>query len=108
MVATHFEDRLQLEVILPQQFQRMWGGTRALTPERALLIAVLWQAAEDLRTHGNVRRAQSRVLYRNAFRWVASDDRSWPYSFLNVCDVLGLSPGSLRAELLGAGALAAA
>ena len=108
MTAIQFEEPLQREAILPEQFQRMWGGTRTITPERALLVAVLWQAADDLRTHGNVRRAQSRVLYRNAFRWVASDDRSWPYSFLNVCDVLGLSAGSLRAELLGDGALAAA
>jgi hypothetical protein len=108
MTAIQFEDPLHPETVLPEQFQRMWGGTRTVTPERALLVAVLWQAADDLRAHGNVRRAHSRVLYRHAYRWVTSDDRSWPYSFLNVCDVLGLSAGSLRAELLRAGTLAAA
>jgi hypothetical protein len=39
-------------------------------------------------------------LYREAYQWVVSDDRSWPYSFLNICDLLGLCAGALRAELL--------
>ncbi len=31
---------------------------------------------------------------------LASADRSWPYSFLNLCGAFRLSPDSVRAELL--------
>ena len=108
MLAIQFEDLIKPEAILPEQFQRMWCGTRAVTPERALFIAVLWQAIEDLRTDQSGRYLRGRRVYRSAYQWVASDDRSWPGSFLNVCDLLGLSPGALRAALLDTGTLAAA
>jgi hypothetical protein len=101
MRAIQFEDLLNPETILPVQFQHMWGETREVTPERALFVAVLWQAIDDLRTYQHGRYLKGRHVYRTAYQWVASDDRSWPCSFLNVCDVLGLSPGALRAGLLG-------
>lgn len=41
-----------------------------------------------------------REIYADAYSWVASDDLWWPYSFLNVCEALGLSSEFLRAELL--------
>ena len=99
MLAIQSEELLKPETILPAQFQRMWCGTRKATPERALHMAVLQQALEDLRTYHHRRGAQARRLYREAYQWVASDDRSWPCSFLNVCDLLGLCAGALRAEL---------
>jgi hypothetical protein len=100
MQAIQFEEWLKPETILPEQFHRMWCGSRRHTPERMLLIAMLWQAADDLRQYRDSRRAHSRRLYREAYRWVVSDDRSWPYSFLNVCDVLGISAAALRAQLM--------
>jgi hypothetical protein len=100
MLAIQYEELLKPETILPAQFQRMWCGTRKTTPERALLAAVLQQAVEDLRNHEDRRGAQARRLYREAYQWVMSDDRGWPCSYLNVCDLLGLSAGALRTELL--------
>jgi hypothetical protein len=66
----------------------------------ALAKGVLAQAKEDL---GRFRGASDRVgreMYRDAYSWVASNDFAWPYSFLNVCEALGLSPEVQRAELL--------
>jgi hypothetical protein len=100
MLAIQSEELLKPETILPAQFQRIWCGTRTTSPERALHLAVLRQALEDLRNHQDRRGAQARRLYREAYQWVASDERRWPCSFLNVCDVLGLCAGALRAELL--------
>jgi hypothetical protein len=105
MHAIQFEDLLKPEPLLPVQFQHIWSGKCSITPERALLVAILWQAADDLRQHRHARRPKMQRLYRDAYRWVASDDRTWPYSFLNICDLLGLSAGSLRLELLGGNAL---
>ena len=36
-----------------------------------------------------------------AYRWVASDDRKWPYSFRNVAEMLDVAPERLRTQLLG-------
>jgi hypothetical protein len=66
----------------------------------ALARGVLVQAKEDL---GRFRGASDRVgreMYRDAYSWVVSNDFSWPYSFVNVCEALGLSPEVQRAELL--------
>jgi hypothetical protein len=34
--------------------------------------------------------------------WIVSNDRSWPYSFLNLCDALDLTADRVGAERLGA------
>jgi len=36
------------------------------------------------------------------YQWVASDCRQWPFSFVNICEILDLSPQALRAQLLDA------
>lgn len=108
MHAIQFEEWLQPETILPVQFDHMWCVPYAVSPERALLVAVLQQAIDDLRDHQESHGATARRLYREAYQWVASDDRSWPCSFLNICDLLHLSAGALRAALLASGRAAAA
>ena len=69
-------------------------------PEVALAKGVLVQARQDLRRFRTAQDGIGREMYADAYRWVASDDFSWPYSFPNVCEVLGLSPGILRRKLL--------
>jgi hypothetical protein len=31
--------------------------------------------------------------------WFASDDTDWPYSFVNICDGLGLAASAIRAAV---------
>ena len=95
------DEMLGSEITLPVQFQRLFHESSATTPERMLAIAVLSQAAEDLQTFGCARRRRQQRLYMDAYNWVASADRTWPYSFLNLCDQLRLCPDSVRLELLG-------
>jgi hypothetical protein len=70
------------------------------TGQRALASGILKQAKEDLRRFHGAASAIERELYLDAYRWVTSDDCSWPFSFLNVCQLLNLAPESLRQELL--------
>jgi hypothetical protein len=66
----------------------------------ALAKGILVQAKQDLQNfHGATDRV-GREMYRDAYSWIASNDFAWPYSFLNVCEALGLSPEVQRAELL--------
>jgi hypothetical protein len=70
------------------------------TGQRQLASGILKQAAEDLRRFDAAKSAIGRELYLDAYRWVTSDDFSWPFSFLNVCQLLNLAPENLRQELL--------
>jgi hypothetical protein len=69
-------------------------------PEAALAKGVLVQAKQDLRRFRASKNGIGREIYSDAHNWVEADDWGWPYSFLNVCEVLGLLPEVVRAELL--------
>ncbi len=70
------------------------------TNQKDLAAGILKQAAQDLRRFHGATSAIERELYLDAYRWVISDDCSWPFSFLNVCQLLNFAPESLRQELL--------
>jgi hypothetical protein len=68
---------------------------------RELASGILKQAELDLRRFHGATSAVEREFYLDAHRWVTSDDYSWPFSFLNVCQTLNLSPETVREEVLG-------
>jgi len=70
------------------------------TPEKGLAIGVLKQAAYDLRRYRTATKAADREVYLDAHSWVTAYDSSWPYSFMNVCELLNLCPEMVRADLL--------
>ena len=77
------------------------SGSNKVCPERKLAVAVFSQAANDLQKFRYARRGAGYSLYADARKWIASNDRLWPYSFLNLCDALHLAADVIRAELLG-------
>ena len=72
----------------------------APTPEKGLAAGVLKQAATDLRRFRKATGGLKRELYRDAHSWISGNDFSWPYSFVNVCKLLDVSPDVVRAEIL--------
>ncbi len=75
-------------------------GYQFETSRKDLATGILKQAALDLRRfHGGTSEIE-RELYLDAYRWVISDDCSWPFSFLNVCQALNLAPETVREEVL--------
>ena len=71
------------------------------TSRKDLAAEILKQAALDLRRFHGATSAVEREFYLDAYRWVISDDCSWPFSFLNVCQVLNLAPETVREDVLG-------
>src|SRR6266436_6772036 len=69
--------------------------------QKELAAGILKQAALDLRRFHGGTSAVEREFYLDAYRWVMSDDCSWPFSFLNVCQALDLIPETVRQEVLG-------
>jgi len=70
------------------------------TPEKGLAAGVLKQAARDLRRFRAATRGLKRELYLDAYSWITANDFSWPYSFVNVCGLLEVSPDVVRTEVL--------
>ena len=66
--------------------------------QRELAAGVLKQAAQDLRRFHGATSPIERELYLDAYHWVISDDCSWPFSFLSVCQLLNLAPDIVRLE----------
>ena len=94
------DNDLTLEAIRPVQFLGLWKGRTNTTPERKLLLAMIAQAAGDLRLFRGDRRAKARRMYNDAHDWITSNDRSHMFSFVSICDVLGFTPNAIREALL--------
>jgi hypothetical protein len=77
------------------------AGHQFETSQKELAAGILKQAALDLRRFHGATSTVEREIYLDAHRWVISDDCSWPFSFLNVCQVLNLAPETVREEVLG-------
>ena len=95
------EELIASEPALPVQFHEIWHKTRYVAPERALVLALVWQVLIDLQKYRFATRRRQQRLYMEAYRWVASDDRKWPFSFRNVAEMLDIAPERLRTQLLG-------
>lgn len=88
-------------MIKPNLSDEVVGAMANSGPEVALAKGVLTQATKDLRRFRTAQDGIGREIYADAHSWIVSNDLWWPYSFLNVCGLLGLSAEFLRAELLG-------
>ena len=77
------------------------GVQHLAEPERRLLFAILSDAIVRVR---QLAASKSRYPLRRqlmeAERWIRSNDRSWPCSFVNVCEALGLAYEPLRRAVL--------
>src|SRR5262249_40591143 len=84
------------EAVLPVQFAtRNWPDT----PEHRLVAALLADPVSPHRPAAPRAPRRERGLFLEAATWIASDDVSWPYSFRNVCDLLGIDASALRSLL---------
>ncbi|MCS6926761.1 MAG: hypothetical protein NZ578_12750 [Candidatus Binatia bacterium] len=68
-------------------------------PEVGLVYAVLQDALHCFRGLSSRNPRHARRLAREAEEWFFSDDVDWPFSFLNLCAMLGLDPSYIRAGL---------
>src|SRR5207253_10986742 len=71
------------------------------TSRKDLAAGILKQAGLDLRRFHDVTSEIEREFYLDAYRRVISDDCSWPFSFLNVCQAPNLAPETAREVVLG-------
>ena len=77
-----------------------WWATPSLRPEQRLMRAVLAEAVTELNgARGAVRPPLDIKRRQRVLAWFVSHDRSWPFSFENICDAIDLDPDRMRAAL---------
>lgn len=100
IVNDTFSHLLQPDTLLPSQYFAILKRKGAHEPERRLVVAVLEDAVECFQKHIHARDPKARQLFADAEEWICSQDRSWPFSFENVCDLLQINPEYLRRGLI--------
>jgi hypothetical protein len=96
-----------IHTLLPDQYLPTANAGLAL-PQRRLMMAVLQTVIDDVQSAAagcppGAGPRDSRERER-ACAYIASHDRSWPFSFENVCEAIGVDPAVLRrglAKMLG-------
>ena len=89
----------QPDTLLPSQFFDRVRRRSEHDGERRLMIAVLEDAVDVYRKQAGTRDPRGSQLFREAEEWIEDTDRSWLFSFQNICDVLDIDADYLRRGL---------
>jgi len=86
--------------ILPAQMSVgvRWDGDTS--GPRGLMLAVLEDAVRCIEKARRRRTFYTRRRAAEAEAWVRCNRRDWPFSFVNICDVLGFDADAFRQRLL--------
>ena len=90
----------QPDFLLPLQFFTGTRGKGCGEGERRLMLAILEDAVDCFQKYLGTEESRGRLLCSDAEEWIMSDDRSWLFSFVNVCEALSLQPDFIRQGLL--------
>jgi hypothetical protein len=99
VVSDTYKHLLQPDTLLPMQYFAALRRKTQQEPERRLAIAVLEDAVDCFQKHLTARDRKSRQLFVDADEWISSQDRSWPFAFENICDLLHINAEYLRRGL---------
>ena len=87
------------DVLLPAQFFAAFRREGGLERERLLMLAVLEDAVDCYQKYAHTRDPRSRQMFDESREWVISTDRTWLFSFENICDTLEISAEYVRRGL---------
>src|SRR5256886_7406388 len=89
----------QPDTLLPSQFFDRVRRRVEHDGERRLMIAVLEDAVDVYRKQAGAQEARKQQLFREAEEWIEDRDRTWLFSFENICDVLDIDSSYVRRGL---------
>jgi hypothetical protein len=93
------QDLFQPDTLLPSQYFDRVRRRASFDGERRLMVAILEDAVEVYRKQVCARDRKRRTLFEDAQAWIESSDKTWIFSFENICDVLNIDAGYLRQGL---------
>jgi|SRR5687767_4915471 len=90
----------QPDILIEAQFESSYRRRFHLDPERVLMLAVLQDAVVCFQEHVSAKCKRKQSLHREAEEWISNTDRSYLFSFENVCESLGFDAHYMRDGLL--------
>ncbi len=87
------------DVLLPAQYFAAFRRAGGLERERLLMLAVLEDAIDCYQKYAHARDPRGRQMFDESREWVLSGDRSWLFSFENICDTLEINADYVRRGL---------
>ncbi len=93
MMPRRSQEWLTPPLLLPSQLPSR--HSLSALPELGLMRAVVRDAVDCIARPPHGSNSESEAAYE----WIFEDDRSWPFSFLNLCDWLGIDPIAVRESL---------
>ncbi len=98
-MADRFVNLFEPDTLLPAQYFAAFAREGGIVRERRLMLAVLQDAVECYQKYALARDPRGRALFEDARNWIESREREWPFSYENICEVLGLNPEYIRRGL---------
>lgn len=89
---------LGAEAIVPESYPTV--AAALWQPERRLMLAVLEDAIDSYLANVGARRGIRRARFHEAASWFQSNETEWPFSFVCICDALGIDPAVIRRLLV--------
>jgi hypothetical protein len=97
---TAFEEKalavFQPDILISAQYLATYRRKFHLNPEQVLMLAVLEDAIICFQDHVAATCKRKRLLHLEAEQWILDEDRSYLFSFENICDAVGFEPTYLR------------
>src|SRR5262245_64148493 len=87
------------DVLLPAQFFAAFRREGGLERERLLMLAVLEDAVDCYQKYAHSRDPRGVQMFQESHEWVSSTDRTWLFSFENICDTLEINADYVRRGL---------
>ena len=85
--------------VLPEQFHGSPRQNYKVRGEIALMQSVLEDAIDCFQKQFGAPRFRDYRIAKEAEQWFFTDDYTWPFSFVNICSVLGIDPEYVRRGL---------
>jgi hypothetical protein len=82
--------------VLPVQYFTRLQRSAAWTGEQRLMAAIMEDAVAVCSKPSIPKSSKARHVLRETMRWVRSNDRTWMFSFLRICEMLDLEPSAIR------------
>ncbi|MGH7963648.1 MAG: hypothetical protein ACRERD_17785 [Candidatus Binatia bacterium] len=86
-------------IILPEQFYCSPCNGSQAGGEVALMHAVLEDAVNCFQKQFTEKGHRTQRLAKEAEEWFFAEEDEWPFSFVNICNTLGIDPAYIRLGL---------
>ncbi len=84
------------DALLPAQFYAAFRGGSGVSGEKRLMLAVLQDALDCFQKYAFAKDSAGQQMFADADQWIEDEDRSWYFSFENICGILEINPQYLR------------